>query len=94
MFICPDCIDNYYIDGDLTRITWAFRSHGQCEDCKHIRFCYDIPSGHYAHKDSFFGKQYKKEGRKTIGEIRNKLPLLTDFNPSKRNSEYDKKGVE
>lgn len=81
MFICDECIDNYYIDGDLARITYAFRSHGQCEDCKQIKNCYEIPSGHYAHKDSLFGEQYKKEGRKTIGEIRNQS---MNFNPSKR----------
>jgi hypothetical protein len=83
MFICDDCINNYYIDGDLTRLLYASRSHGLCEDCKRSKDCYDIPSGNYAHKGSVFGEQYAKRGRKTIGEIREGTHELI-FNPSKR----------
>jgi hypothetical protein len=51
-----------------------------CEDCLKETECYDLPSGNYAHKNSVIGKVQIKEGRVTIGSLRNK----DSNNPSRR----------
>jgi hypothetical protein len=70
MFICDKCVKDYYIDGGENRLRFTLVSYGPCEDCHKTTKCYDIHHNFYAHKKSVVGKDLKKRGCKTIGELR------------------------
>ena len=57
MFICADCIKDYIIDLPLEVLCI---SYGNCEDCKEIKPCYDVPHNDYMHKDSLMAKRLKR----------------------------------
>ena len=63
MFICEDCVKNYMIDdvewNKSTRLLFASRSNGPCEDCHKNRLCYDLPHDTYYHKNSIYAKNLK-----------------------------------
>lgn len=62
MFICRDCITEYYIHFDngwamVSRDRLTATSHGPCEHCRKVATCIDVPHGKYAHKDSIYAKE-------------------------------------
>jgi hypothetical protein len=62
MFVCDECILNYYVHFDdgwsLIKNPQRFtaRSLGPCEDCGKVKSCIDVPHSRYAHKDSVYAK--------------------------------------
>ncbi len=59
MFICDNCYEKKKIDG-YKLVT----SRGQCESCKEVSVCWDIPSRYLD-----LSKEEKDERRATIAEL-------------------------
>ena len=65
MFVCRNCVKNYFIRYDDGWAKWndkkwddfLGKSYGNCEDCHEVTTCLDIPHSRYAHKESQFAKE-------------------------------------
>jgi len=60
MFICEECVKNYVTN----RPPETYRkSYGNCEDCRKICVCYDVPHNQYYHKESEYAKKLNTKKR-------------------------------